>query len=163
MRNSVLPVMGVLTVISGAVGLQLGESAISQIDPLYFEGAAPSPRDVSKDPRPQRAPGFAEASGWAEGYEARAADCGPGCASTTAGGYAVPAAPLFEYSDATIQPRWEQAVAPMSADDLRIDRTLRSADVERYLHFQVSSDQAEIRAGLEGELPAEAAEEPIGL
>ena len=34
MRNSVLPVMGVLTVVAGAIGLQIGEGTIAQIDPI---------------------------------------------------------------------------------------------------------------------------------
>lgn len=162
MRNSILPVMTVLTIVAGAVGLQLGESAIAQIDPLYFQGDRVPLRDVSQDPRPQRTSDFAEASGWAEGYQALAADC-PGCgpvASATA--TAAPAAPLYAYSDATIEPRWEQASDLASGDDLRLERSLESAQVQRYLHYPVSADQADIRAGLEGgEVEVEG--EPVGL
>jgi hypothetical protein len=164
MRNSVLPVMTVLTVIAGAVGLQLGESAIAQIDPTYFEGAAVPARDVTKDPRPIRAPGFSEASGWEQGYKAMAADCG-GCSPVRqSAGLAAPAAPLFTYSDATIEPRWQQAADSATGDELRIERSLESAQVQRYLHYPVSADQAEIRAGLQGGSPAPApAEGPTGL
>jgi len=144
--------MTVLTVISGAVGLALGESAIAQIDPLYFQGSAPAARDISQDPRPQRRPGFADAYGWEQGYDARGrdcADCAPGTmvVDTARGdGYA---APLVAYSDPTIRPRWEEPAG--EGDDVRIDRAIRSSDVERYLHYPVSADQEEIRAGLEGE------------
>jgi hypothetical protein len=159
MRNSVLPVMIVLTIIAGAVGLQLGESAIGQIDPTYFQGALERPRDVTKDPRPQRKPGFAEASGWAQGYQAMAADCG-GCAPVTGASYAAPVATLFTYSDATIEPQWQ--LAADDAQELRIERSVEAGQVQRYLHYPVSADQAEIRAGLEGEAAA-VAEDSTGL
>lgn len=161
MRVSVLPVMIVLTVIAGAVGLQLGESAIGQIDPTYFQGALERPRDVTKDPRPSRRPGYAEASGWEQGFQAMAADCG-GCSPVTGGSYRAPAAPLFTYSDATIEPQWQLAADSVSGDELRIERSVAAGQVQRYLHYPVSADQAEIRAGLEGE-PDTAAEEPAGL
>ena len=161
MRNSVLPVMTVLTVVAGAVGLQLGESAIGQIDPTYFQGTLEPARDVTKDPRPPRKPGFAEASGWAQGYQAMATDCG-GCAPVAGASYAAPAAPLFTYSDPTIAPQWQLADA-VAADELRIERSVEAGQVQRYLHYPVSADQAEIRAGREAEAPAAPAEGPAGL
>ena len=163
MRNSVLPVMTVLTIVAGAVGLQLGETAIGQIDPLYFQGGREPLRDVSKDPRPASSSAFAQASGWAEGYQARAADCG-GCTPVMAATAPAPAAPLFTYSDATIEPRWQYAEDAVFGDEVRLERSLESAQVQRYLHYPVSADQAEIRASLESEPAAPAdAEEPVGL
>ncbi len=167
MRNSVLPVMTVLTVIAGAVGLQMGESAIAQIDPLYFQGSVAPARDVSKGQPPQRAPGFAQASGWEEGYAARARDC-PGCPAgpmtISPAVYEGPQAPLYAYSDPTIEPRWDRAAAPAPQDDLRIDRALHVSQVQRYLHYPVTADQDEIRAGLDGEVvEVEEVEAPVGL
>jgi hypothetical protein len=155
--------MTVLTIVAGAVGLQLGESAIGQIDPLYFQGRAEPPRDVTKDPRPQSASAFAEASGWEEGYKARAAEC-PGCGLATPATASARPAPLYTYSDAAIAPRWQYADDAASGDEVRIERSLGSAQVQRYLHYPVSADQAEARAALDSE-PAEAAEsdETIGL
>jgi hypothetical protein len=162
MRVSVLPVMTVLTIIAGAVGLQLGESAIGQIDPTYFQGALEPPRDVTKDPRPSRAPGFAQASGWAQGYQALAADCG-GCSPVSGQSGPAPAAPLYTYSDATIEPRWQQAAAAVTADEPRLERSVESAQLQRYLHYPVSADQAEIRTALEGRGTPGEAQEPAGL
>ncbi len=163
MRNSVLPVMTVLTIVAGAVGLQLGESAISQIDPLYFQSGREPLRDVSKDPRPPSTSAFAEASGFAEGFAARAADC-PGCSVVMPATAVAPGAPLYTYSDATIAPRWEFADYGETEDEVRLDRSVESAQVQRYLHYPVSADQAEIRASRE-EAPAEPSEEaePAGL
>jgi hypothetical protein len=163
MRNSVLPVMTVLTIVAGAVGLQLGESAISQIDPLYFEGGRTPPRDVTKDPRPASNSAFAEASGWAEGYQARAEDCGGNCEPVGPGGTAAPAAPLRDYSDPTIEPRWQYADDAASGDELRLERSLESTRVQRYLHYPVSTDQEEARAAFEDAAePADTAG-PTGL
>jgi hypothetical protein len=161
MRNSVLPVMTVLTIIAGAVGLQLGEGAIGQIDPTYFQGPLEKPRDVTKDPRPGRGPGYAEASGWAEGYQAMAADCG-GCAPVVGGGSAARSAPLLTYSDATIAPQWQQSGEGIANDELRLERSVEAGQVQRYLHYPVTAEQAEIRATLEAE-PTAPAEGPAGL
>jgi len=156
--------MTVLTVISGAVGLALGESAIAQIDPLYFQGSVTPARDISQDPRPQRRPGFADASGWQEGFDARDRDCGDCPAGTMvvemdrSDAYA---APLVAYSDPTIRPRWEETAD--AGDDLRIDRAIRSSDLERYLHYPISSDQEEIGAGIEGEAEVVEVDVPTGL
>jgi hypothetical protein len=162
MRNSILPVMTVLTIVAGAVGLQLGESAIGQIDPLYFQSREPL-RDVTKDPRPPSSSAFAQASGWAEGYAARAADCG-GCTPVMPATAAAPAAPLYAYSDPTIEPRWQHADDGASGDDLRIERSMESARVQRYLHYPVSADQPQVRAVFEEEAaePTQA-EGPAGL
>jgi hypothetical protein len=163
MRNSVLPVMTVLTIVAGAIGLQLGESAISQIDPVYFQGAYTPPRDVTKDPRPASMSAFAQASGWEEGNRARAADC-PGCAVVMPVTGSAPAAPLFTYSDATVAPRWQHADDAASGDELRLERSMESAQVQRYLHYPVSADQAEIRAVMDSE-PVKVVEDdgPAGL
>jgi hypothetical protein len=162
MRNSILPVMTVLTIVAGAVGLQLGESAIGQIDPLYFQGREPL-RDVSKDPRPASSSAFAQASGWAEGYQARAEDCG-GCTPVMPATAAAPPAPLYAYSDPTIEPRWQYADDAASGDELRIERSAESRRVQRYLHYPVSGDQAEVRAAFDEDAPEPAqAEGPTGL
>ncbi len=67
---------------AGALGVQLGESAIAEIDPIHFQGAAVHPRDrgAAIDPNAVAGaePGFAQAYGWEEGHAARQADC-DGC------------------------------------------------------------------------------------
>jgi hypothetical protein len=163
MRNSVLPVMTVLTIVAGAIGVQLGEGAVGQIDPIYFERGRQPPRDVSKDPRPASTSAFAQASGWAEGYQARAEDCN-GCPLVVPATAAAPAAPLYAYSDATIEPRWQYADDAASGDELRIERSVQSAQVQRYLHYPVSADQQDLRQAAEAE-PVEVVEEaePAGL
>lgn len=159
MRNSVFPVMGVLTVVAAAVGLQLGESAIAQIDPTYFQGAIVPARDVTRNARPDSRPGFAQASGWAEGYAARAEDCGD-CPALLARQSHAAVHPAPAYGDSTIGPRWEQADRPI-ADDGPIARSRETSRIDRYLHYPVSADQAEI-ARAAGAEPGPAAGEPDG-
>lgn len=161
MRNSVLPVMTVLVVVAGAAGLQLGETTIAAIDPLHFQGAATPARDVSRGPLEPRRNDFAAASGWEQGYAGRTADCGANCPQSYADqALGIDAgAPLIPYSDPTIEPRWEQASAAADDDPRLIERSAESGRVQRYLHYPVSADQAEMRAALDGE----AAVEPDGL
>lgn len=150
MRNPVLPVMTVLVVVAGAAGLQLGETTIAQIDPLYFQGAATPARDVSRTALESRRNEFAAASGWAQGYAARSIDCGANCVpSYSEQVLGVPAdAPLIPYSDPTIEPRWEQAAPPF--DDVPpTESSTGSRHVQRYLHYPVNADQSDIRAALE--------------
>jgi multidrug resistance efflux pump len=167
MRNSVLPVMGVLTVVAAAVGLSIGESAIAQIDPTYFQGALLPAEDVTKKPRPAAQPGFAQASGWAQGYAARAEDCGDCPALLTRQTHA-PVYSSAGFADATIQPRWEQAAgAAAAATDEVLIRPAEERSISRYLHYPISADQAEIAraraaAAQAATSPAEA-EGPTGL
>jgi hypothetical protein len=172
MRNSVLPVMGVLTVVAGAIGLQIGEGAIAQIDPIYFQGAPVAAQDVTKNPRPQPQPGFAQASGWAEGYAARAADCGD-CPALLARHAYAPAQPGPVYTEATLQPRWApQSVAIAPAEEAPAPvQTAEQRRMGRYLHYPINREQAEIAASvaMRSEAPSPAAtsrpapEEPAGL
>ena len=170
MRNSVLPVMGVLTVVAGAIGLQIGEGAIAQIDPIYFSGAPVPAQDVTKNPRPQPQPGFAQASGWAEGYAARAADCGDCPALLARQSHApLPAQPV--YTEATLQPRWQpESVALEPSREARPVQTAEQQRMSRYLHYPINQEQAAVAASVaaRSEAPPGAStrpapEEPAGL
>ncbi len=150
-RNSTLPVLTVLTLIAVAGGFQLGETAIAQIDPLYFEGAAPPPRDVTQRQRSSQPNAYAAASGWEEGYAARSVDCGADCPPSLMDRSIMPAdTPPVRYSDQTIEPSWEKASSPEPEDLLLPEQPAAQSRVGRYLHYPVSAEQAEIRAALDG-------------
>jgi hypothetical protein len=158
MRNSVvLPVMGVLTVIAGAVGLQLGESAIAQIDPVHFSGPRPALRDVSHERRPEPPPSYASAYGWAEGYGARDADCADCAAPDSRVAYAPLSAPVTGAPDH--QP-WR---APITYDRMdyepEVDRS-EWAEISRYRDYPVTQEQADRAASLPAAQPAAAPDEP---
>lgn len=169
MRNSVvLPVMGVLTVIAGAVGLQLGESAIAQIDPVHFQGDAPVVRDVTQDARAQAAPAFTSAYGWADANQALARDCGDCPALRARDAYAATAVstdPVI--ADLYDRPPTYRPPTYRGADDAAPDEPVAERrDVNRYLYFPVNQDQAEAAESLrsDGDRPDPAAAvEPVGL
>ena len=75
-----LPALGGALLASVAIGVHLGESAIGQINPIYFSGPAVHPRDrgVAIDPNAvrERPAAYSELYGWDEGRAARASDCG---------------------------------------------------------------------------------------
>lgn len=156
-RNSTWPTLAVLTVIAVAGGFQLGEAAIAQIDPLYFEGAAPPARDVTQRVRNDPTNAYAAASGWEEGYAARTVDCGADCPQARIESSIMPAdAPLVRYSDPTIEPNWERASSPEPEDLLLPEAAAAESRVARYMHYPVSADQAEIRTALQGGAPGAA-------
>lgn len=141
-NSNLLPVMGVLTVVSGAVGLQLGESAIAQIDPIHFQGPAPTPRDVSQDPLPPVGPTYASAYGWAQSEAALAAECGD--CGTPAARTAVSATwePVY---GAAPQPRYVPVSVPRyEPREVKAEREVAEwRDVTRYTSYRVVEDEPE--------------------
>jgi hypothetical protein len=144
---------GIAGIAAVIFGVSLGNSAISQINPVYFQGAAVHPRDrgAAVDPNaptviPNR---YEQLYGFAQGQQARAADC-VGC---TFGRPAMPveaavyaaSAPYFgsleerarsdarerRDIDAQYQRRLDEAAARRVAMD----------EVGRYTHYRVSEDE----------------------
>ena len=78
-KKLVYSAYGALILAAGAFGVHVGESAIGQINPLYYQGAAVHPRDrgvvVDEAALVEQGPRFAELYGWEEGRAARNADC----------------------------------------------------------------------------------------
>lgn len=78
-RKLTYPAFGALLVAAAAFGVHIGESAIGQINPLYFQGAAVHPRDrgvaVDENALVEQGPRFAQLYGWEQGQAARNADC----------------------------------------------------------------------------------------
>jgi hypothetical protein len=79
-----------MVIAAAALGIHLGESAIDQINPLYYQGAAVHPRDrgaaIDESAVQPRPPRFADLYGWAQGENARTAECG-GCPTVARDAY----------------------------------------------------------------------------
>ena len=165
MRNSVvLPVMGVLTVVAVALGLQLGESAIQQIDPAYLQGAPAPLRDVALDRRPVEQPAYAAAYGWAQGEQQRLLDCGD-CAAT---GDRAAFADVYDALPASAGPRPEPAPAIVELADEAQPDTAEWRAYTRYLHYPVNEEQRSAAAALAAPVDedvevVEESGEPVGL
>lgn len=145
-----LGVGGVLAVI---FGVSLGNSAISQINPLYFQGAALHPRDrgAAVDPNaptviPNR---YEQLYGFNEGLQARAMDC-VGCT------FAPPAildralvqaasAPYFGSREERVRNDAREQHEIDSLYQQRIDdaeaRRATMEQMRQYTHYRVSEDE----------------------
>jgi hypothetical protein len=141
-----------LVVAAGAIGVHLGQAAIDDINPLYFQGAAVHPRDrgaevseLSLQPQPAT---FAQLYGWEQGQAARTADCG-NCAALGArdayggtvqfaviqGGWRTEARP------AVYAPAEPAEAATPEAEDAQPQIVIASADVARYANYPIEVQQ----------------------
>jgi hypothetical protein len=78
-RSNSLLALSIAVLVAGVAGVQLGQSAIGAINPLYFEGAAPPPRAVDGRERQPAEPAYYQAYDWQQGAETRAIACGDNC------------------------------------------------------------------------------------
>lgn len=78
-RSNSLLTLSVAIFVAGVVGVQLGQSAIGAINPLYFEGEPLKPRAVDGRERQPAQPAYYRAFGWEQGAQARAVACGDDC------------------------------------------------------------------------------------
>ncbi len=141
---------GVLAVI---FGVSLGNSAISQINPFYFQGAAVHPRDrgAALDPNaptviPNR---YEQLYGFAQGQQARAIDC-VGCtfappAMPTEARVHAAGAPYFgsreeRARDDARERRAIDAIYQARLDDAAARRAALES-VRRYTDYRVSEDE----------------------
>lgn len=133
------------------LGVALGNSALSQINPIYFQGAALHPRDrgAAIDPnRPTVIPNtYTQFYGWNQGAQARAAAC-PGC--TFERPVALPAE--VRIASATYFGSREEEARRNARERREIDdsydrqledaeRRRQLASMDRYTHYRVSEDE----------------------
>jgi hypothetical protein len=139
-----------LIVAAGALGVHLGQAAIDDINPLYFQGAAVHPRDrgaevseLSLQPQPAT---FAQLYGWEQGQAARTADCGDCAALGARDAYGG----TVQYT--VLQSDWRTDAQPASyapaegapAEAERDDQqpiVIASADVSRYANYPIEAQQ----------------------
>lgn len=142
-----LPIMGLSLLAAVAVGIHLGESSIGLINPIYFQEPPLHPRergvaiDESRLARPDTT--YAQLYGWEQGYAARAADCVNCEALQARDAHAYSARVPYFGNDAELR----TAVADARSDpgdqfaEVPEAASTRLAQVERYAHYPVSSDE----------------------
>ena len=148
LRHSNLILASSLAFLAAAIlGVQLGHSAISEINPIHFRGAAAPPRGI--EPAAVRPPdAFASAYGWEQGNAARALDCGGDCTARRARqavivGLEVSAprpasAPYWRDSTPTTEPRpWPPGETGEG-----------TPGVKRYMHYPIEEEAAEPEAAV---------------
>ena len=135
------PLLGAILIGAAGIGAHMGETAIANINPLYFQGAPVHPRDrgAAVDPTalPAPEPRFADHYGWAQGAAARLADCGDCAALAARDQYEViPARHVTIAYAEPLPPRMEVQARPEPAAEP--DFVVETApEIERYAYYQV--------------------------
>lgn len=144
------PALAASLLLAVIVGLQLGQSSVSLINPIYYQAPPLHPRDrgaaIDERALASARPAYAELYGWEEGYAARAADCGNCEALQVRGAYASPAvySARVPYFGGHSEPRVTLAVAEDVYPDRLAARPDVTADpvVHRYAYYPVSAEAA---------------------
>jgi hypothetical protein len=159
--STTLPIIAGLSILGASLGVTLGRSAVSEINPAYFNEADDS---FHADLVPYRSPGWAQV----QASEYRAAqqpvlvgDLGGGCIGCRT--YPVEYVPQHEPAVDGYQDGYS-ASAPQPAQVVVVETPAPDPARERiqlYSSYPVSSDEKPVQTA---EAPAEAAaEEPTGL
>ena len=151
MKHLNLAAFGALTLAAGAFGVHLGQSAISDINPIHFQGAAVHPRDrgaVVPEMLEAQPASFADAYGWEQGRAARAEDCGDCEALGARDAYAGGGEPVFAVletgwsNDPTPAAYFQEPRADMAedADEAQVAADAQRAQIDRYAHYPLQSE-----------------------
>lgn len=141
-RTNALLALSVALLVAAALGVQLGQSAIGEINPIHFQGAAEPPRAIDPNAvRPSQPDSFATAYGWSEGEAARYAECGPDCDRRAFQQAAAVTLDRLEPAPRAGGPYWRETnVVPEPAPWAPGETGPRRLSVERYLHYPVEED-----------------------
>gem|GEM_PF-2145163 len=150
-RLSFVLALSAALLFAAILGVQLGQSAISEINPIHFRGVEARPRGI--DPAAARpAPdALASAYGWGEGNAARAAECAGDCDARRA------RAAMASALDEAVRPRpasgpyWRDATPATEPKPWPPGETgetgERPLSVERYMHYPVEEgEESEAKA-----------------
>ena len=141
-RSSALAAAGVGLMAATILGIQLGESAVSEIDPVHFQG--PAPPVIGIDPVADRAAppdAYAQAYVWGDSG-APGPICGGDCEGHQARAAAAAFAGPVETRD-TPAPYWRDVTPTTELRPWQPGEVgYRGLSVERYMHYPVTQDQA---------------------
>jgi hypothetical protein len=117
------------------IGVQMGESAIGEINPIHFQGAAPPVRAIDPAALPPPATSaYAQAYGWEQGNAARQADGG----SFQDFDY-VPQPAMLQR---TAEPSWREPAAPVNLTPWPPGQVSSHPDIERYTDYPIEAKPA---------------------
>jgi hypothetical protein len=140
-RSSALVASGAGLMVATILGIQLGQSAVSEIDPVHFQG--PAEPVIAIDPAAAQAPApdpYAQAYGWGDSG-APGPICGGDCDAGQARAAAAFAGRL-ETRDAAA-PYWRDVTPTTELRPWQPGQVPdRGLSVERYMHYPVNEEQA---------------------
>src|SRR4051812_47567382 len=120
------PAMGGIALAVG-LGVQLGDSAIRDIDPIHFQGPAARPAGIAPVADAPPPSPYQQAYGWDQGNAARLAD---------GGNIDYPYAPTPAVHFVA-DPGWQAETPPLSLPPWPPGRVSAHPDVERYTDFPI--------------------------
>jgi hypothetical protein len=138
-RISGLALVSVGLVTAAIIGVQLGRSAISEINPIHFEGPLERPRAITPPPEPAPIDPYGQPYVWSTSPPALA-DCAPYCGD----GQARQAMRLAMDEPAgrdTSLPYWRDATPTTELRPWAPGTTPDRSRIERYLHYPVSGEE----------------------
>jgi hypothetical protein len=126
-QNPVIwPAMGGIALAVG-IGVQLGDSAIRDINPIHFQGPAARPAGIAPVADAPPPSPYQQAYGWDQGNAARLADGGNV-------DYPYAPTPTVHF---VADPAWQAETPPLSLPPWPPGRVSAHPDVERYTDFPI--------------------------
>jgi hypothetical protein len=131
------PAMGALALAVG-LGVQLGESAVREIDPLYFQGPVGRPMGIDPVAQAPAPSPYAQAYGWEQGNAARLA----------ASGIDYPYAPTpVSLVEPIVEPARQDALSPPpSLAPWPPGQVSIHPEIERYTDYPIERKDADAEA-----------------
>ena len=146
-RPNNLALASVGLVLAAVIGVQLGQSAISEINPIHFQGALERPQGITPPPEPAPFDPYGQPYVWSMTPPPMVADCGFDCGGTAQTQQAMRLAMDNSAGRDSSLPYWRDATP---ATELRPwppgEMPGRARSVERYMHYPVNQEQAELAA-----------------
>ena len=157
-RSRALIALSAGFLVAAIVGVQLGQSAISEINPIHFQG--PAERPIGIDPQAiQPAPDpYAGSYGWDQGQAARAVACAGDCDARQSRDAAILAFAEPVTTRGLSAPYWRDVTPTTELAPWRPGALPnRGLSVERYMHYPVTEEESAEAAAPPAPTPVAAA------
>ena len=136
------------------LGVQLGQSAISEINPVHFQGAL-APQGITPPPDPAPYDPYAQQYVWSMNPPPYAVDCRPDCDGDRAEQAMRLALDQSAGRDASL-PYWRDATPATELQPWAPGAVPNGGTFERYMHYPVDREQAEHPQAVQVAAPATA-------
>ena len=142
-RPNNLALASVGLVAAALIGVQLGQSAISEINPIHFQGPLERPQGIIPPPEPAPFDPYGQPYVWSAAPPPVVADCGFDCGTTPTREAMRLALDSSNGRDASL-PYWRDATP---ASELRPwapgEMPGRGRNIERYMNYPVNQEEAQ--------------------
>jgi hypothetical protein len=140
-RPSRLALIAIGLVTAAIIGVQLGQSAISSINPVHFQGAL-APQAITPPPEPAPYDPYAQQYTWSMAPPVLSTDCGPDCDGARARQAMRLALDESAGRDPALPP-WRDATPATQLQPWAPGTVSNGRTFERYMHYPVDREEAE--------------------